>query len=178
MSAPRSVAVVREARSDDAAAIARVHVDSWRTTYRGIVADDVLSGLSYERRERNWVQWLSTPEVTVYVAEEESGIVGFASGGPGQDGDPDYAAELYAIYLLQAHQGKGLGRRLFVSVAERLAQAGTHSMLLWVLAANHQARRFYEGLGGVKVRERQYDIGGTMYGEVAYGWTSTAALRS
>ena len=42
---------VREAVPADARAIARVHVDSWRTTYRDIVPDSVLSQLSYEERE-------------------------------------------------------------------------------------------------------------------------------
>ena len=32
---------------DDAAGIARVHVDTWRTAYRGLIPDDVLAGFSY-----------------------------------------------------------------------------------------------------------------------------------
>jgi hypothetical protein len=45
---------VRRARLQDAAAIARVHVDAWRSTYRGIVPDEHLDGMSYERSKRNW----------------------------------------------------------------------------------------------------------------------------
>src|SRR5918998_4172552 len=52
--ATRDRPVVREARPADAAGIARVHVDTWRTTYRGIVPDDHLDALSYEARERFW----------------------------------------------------------------------------------------------------------------------------
>jgi hypothetical protein len=46
--------ILREARPADAAKIARVHVDGWRTTYRGIVPDDYLAALSYEAQERSW----------------------------------------------------------------------------------------------------------------------------
>jgi hypothetical protein len=45
--------LIREAVPADAGAVARVHVDSWRTTYRGIIADSILSDLSYELCERH-----------------------------------------------------------------------------------------------------------------------------
>jgi hypothetical protein len=35
---------VREANAGDAAAIARLHVESWRATYRGILRDEYLDG--------------------------------------------------------------------------------------------------------------------------------------
>ena len=112
-----------------------------------------------------------------YVAEEGSqGVIGFAAGGPENTGDPVYRGELYAIYLLDTHQRKRVGRRLIARVAERLAHAGMPSMLLWVLAGNLVARRFYESLGGEEVRQQQIDIGGTKYDEVAYGWRNARAL--
>lgn len=180
MTRAQSIAVVREARPDDAAAIARVHVDAWRTTYRGIMPAEFLAGLSYENRQRQWTRSLGDPEANhIYVAQEASkAVVGFAAGGRELSGDPAYTGELYAVYVLEAHQGKGLGRRLMASVADRLVRAGRPSMLLWVLADNLQARRFYEMLGGEELREQQIDIGGTKYDEVAYGWRDTAVLRS
>jgi hypothetical protein len=42
--------VIREAAPADAPGIARVHVDTWRTTYQGIVPDQFLARLSYEAR--------------------------------------------------------------------------------------------------------------------------------
>lgn len=38
----------RQATSQDAKRIAKVHVDSWRTTYQGIIPDSYLDGLTYE----------------------------------------------------------------------------------------------------------------------------------
>lgn len=47
---------VRLASSDDIPGIARVHVESWRSTYKGIISDAFLSSLTVEKRIRNW-EW-------------------------------------------------------------------------------------------------------------------------
>jgi len=94
--------LIREATHNDVPAIAKVHVDTWRTTYRGIVPDEHLVNLSYERRANGWYRILSlAPEDGnfTFVAEDESGeIVGFANGGVERTGDPIYQGELTAIY--------------------------------------------------------------------------------
>ncbi|MBP1084252.1 hypothetical protein ACFFJQ_06655 [Bacillus capparidis] len=43
---------IRKATKEDAAEIAKVHVDSWRTTYKNIVSDTYLAQLNYEDREK------------------------------------------------------------------------------------------------------------------------------
>ena len=185
--ATRDWPVVREARPADVPGIARVHVDTWRTTYRGIVPDDYLDALSYEARERFWARALERLAAAGamgeahpgghFVAEAPGGeIVGFASCGREATGDPHYPGELYAIYVLDAWQGQGLGRRLARAVADQLAAAGLDAMLVWVLADNPM-RRFYEALGGRLLREKQVEIGGVALVEVAYGWPDTAVLR-
>jgi GNAT superfamily N-acetyltransferase len=155
-----------------------VHVDSWRTTYQGIVPSDFLARLSYTKREQLWHTILSrsTPNVFVYVAADASGnIVGFASGGPERSGKTTYIAELYAVYLLQAYQGQGIGRRLMATVVKRLIEAGMTSLLLWVLADN-PSRRSYETLGGQPVYEKAVTIGGVPLLEVGYGWQDARTL--
>lgn len=169
---------IRPARPTDAGAIAKVHVDSWRMTYKGIVPDEHLANLSYEQRERTWQNILANPDNArfVYVAEDAEGeIIGFASGGPERSGDPVYKGEIYAIYLHAAHQRRGIGRRLTVAIAERLMQAGMPSMLIWVLAKN-PSRAFYETLGGQQVHEKQITIDGATLLEVAYGWRDIGPL--
>ena len=166
---------VRAADLADAAAIARVHVDSWRTTYRGIVPDAFLAGLSSERRTEVWTGILrdSSAQSCVYVAADSQGtVVGFASGGPERAGDALYTGEVYALYLLASVQRRGIGRALFLATVARLAEAGRCAVLVWVAAAN-PACRFYEALGGRRVGTRQEAIGGVMLDEIAYGWTDT-----
>lgn len=172
--------IIREATHSDVSAIARVHVDTWRTTYRGIVPDEHLANLSYEQRAKGWYQILNHAANDgnfTYVAEEKPGeILGFANGGIERTGDPVYKGELAAIYILQNYQRKGVGRCLVQAVAERLSQLGINSMLVWVLADN-PACQFYAALGGKPVYEKELEIGGKPLIEIAYGWTDTANLR-
>lgn len=161
---------IREAQITDAPAIARVHVDTWRSTYRGIVPDEVLDGLSYESRADMWRGAASEEEDRfVLVAEAESEVVGFAAAGPSRAEDLQFEGELYAIYVLEGHQGQGIGRGLMRAAGERLLAAAMASMLVWVLEENPY-RQFYTELGGRAVAERQLQIGGTVLREIGYGW--------
>lgn len=169
---------IRTATVDDAAAIAYVHVESWRTTYQSIVPDDFLARLSYSQREQFWRQLLTEPDshTIVYVAEDDCGkIIGFASGGPERSGDTLYTGELYAIYVLAQHQGQGVGRQLVLPLVRRLLQEGMRAILLWVLAEN-PARKFYERLGGQPVYEKPVTTGGMPLLEIAYGWQDVQTL--
>jgi ribosomal protein S18 acetylase RimI-like enzyme len=167
---------LREASLKDISAIAQVHVNTWRTTYRGIIPDDYLAQLSYEKRERGWMEIFSSAKDMgnfTYVAEDASEeIVGFVNGGVERTGNLIYKGELNAIYILKAHQNQGIGRRLLMATVNRLAQANIHSMLVWVLADN-PACKFYEALGGQKIEEKILQIAGVELNEVAYGWADT-----
>lgn len=94
-------------------AIARVHVDAWRTTYCSIIPDEYLANLSYENRESSWRQMLSTAAENqhfIYVAEDGTGqIIAFANGGLERTSDPIYKGELYAIYIQADYQRQGQG---------------------------------------------------------------------
>jgi arginine/ornithine N-succinyltransferase beta subunit len=94
---------VRPAHLDDEETIARVHVDTWRTTYRGIVPDERLAKLDYARSAENWRRIL-TPEskTRLFVAEDEGAqVVGFACGGPLRVPVAGFDGELYAILPLE-----------------------------------------------------------------------------
>jgi L-amino acid N-acyltransferase YncA len=172
------VVTIREARIEDAAGMAKVHVDCWRTTYAGIVPDSYLANLSYARREKFWREILGNTSDNTYcfvVVNNEGNIVGFVSGGPKRNGDPMYQAELYSIYLLQAYQGLGIGRQLTRKLIERFLQSGITSMLLWVFVDNPSCR-FYEALGGQRLRVEQADFDGVAVDEVAYGWLDIGVI--
>ncbi len=168
---------IRIAQLEDCAAIAHVHVESWRTTYKDLVP--VEHHPSYDQRLRMWQQVLSTParEGVTFVAVNEQGrVVGFVdSGSRVRYDDLEYQVELTAIYLLEEVQGHGLGRRLVQAFVEQILQMGYHSMMLWALAQN-PACRFYEALGGTLIRTAQFSLGGTSYEVVAYGWRDIRVL--
>src|SRR5258708_36422890 len=100
--------LVRAAKEQDASAIAHVHIQSWLTTYSGIVPEDYLASLNEAERVLLWQDWL-TRDIQVYVAEQDGELVGFISGGQIREPLQRYDAELFAIYLVDRAQGRGLG---------------------------------------------------------------------
>jgi ribosomal protein S18 acetylase RimI-like enzyme len=156
-------AAIRSAASPDAAGIARVHVDSWRETYSGLMPERFFDEDAFERRRRMWDAYLAleVPYGTLVVAESDERVVGFAFSGPAQDDDatrghgPVRELHLFAIYLLKSEHGKGTGRALLeAATAGRPAQ-------LWVASENALARAFYERNGvradGVEVVDPDVD---------------------
>ena len=112
--------LIREAKSEDVTGIAKVHVDSWRTTYKGIVSDEYLKGLTYESKRKMWESAISRGGVYVAVNEKNE-VVGFSCGGLDQSGDyPSYKGKIYTIYLLEEYQGKGLGKKLIEPIIKDL----------------------------------------------------------
>jgi GNAT superfamily N-acetyltransferase len=169
---------IRIAQMTDVPAIAKVHVDSWRSAYQNIIPADFLANLSYKQRERQWHNILSNPEAngSVYVAEEENQqLVGFVSAGQERSGYPFYRGEIYAIYLLEAHQRQGIGRKLMITSVQQLLDAGLRSLLVWVLADN-PACKFYAVLGGQPIDQKTEVIGGKPLLEVCYGWDNAGMM--
>lgn len=177
LGAGEQVAVrIRLASPEDAQAIARVMVATWRSAYAGVLPDDYLAGLAIEPRARRTRELLAEGVRFALVAvDERSRVFGVASAGPERGDDPRYEGELTALYVLPGRQRQGAGSALVEAAAAELAERGMRAMIVWVLAAN-RARGFYERLGGVYVREQQLEIAGVTLPEVAYGWASTDAL--
>jgi len=162
---------IRSATLADASAIARVHVESSWSTYRGILPDEVLTNYSYERRTMHWSKVIGNPESTefVIVAEDEQGqIVGFTSGGPEREGMP-FTGEIYTLYPLSSAQRQGLGRRLMAASMHRLIKQGMKKIVVWVLADN-PACTFYEALGGHFFQEKLLQRGDKLLRERSYIW--------
>jgi len=167
---------IRAATGHDAVAISHVHVESWRTTYAGIVPDEYLITLNEAERVPLWRDWL-TRDIQVYIAELDGEVVGFISGGPIREAVQTYDAELFAIYLLEQAQGHGIGTALLKELAGSLLSKSFASMIVWVLERN-PARYFYEKSGAQLVATKNIQIGGVMLSEVAYGWRDLKAIRS
>lgn len=170
--------LIRPALVADAAGIAAVHVDSWRSTYPGMLPDRYLVSLSAATHERRWRGLLSGAPPRgrrTFVAEAGGRVVGFSSCGPQRTGLPGFGGEFYALYLLDHVQGLGLGRRLLAAMAQHMLAADTRAALVWVLRDN-PSRYFYERLGGDLLAEQPIAFAGARLMEVAYGWKDLVPL--
>ena len=173
------MAVIRYANIDDAAGIARVRAESWRTAYHGILPDEFLDAIDVaewaERQRRNMEN--EPVGLVSFVATVQGEVVGWAACGRNREKDTAYVGELFTVYLLPDYWRRGIGRLLMKATAQSLIERGMNSMILWVLQENWPARLFYEALGGQYIRERQINFGGASLSEVSYGWSDLSVLE-
>jgi ribosomal protein S18 acetylase RimI-like enzyme len=140
---------IRRATEDDAAELARVHVDSWRAAYRGLVPDAYLERFEYGWREERFRESLSAGTEETYLIQVREQVMGFLTLGAARDADLDAnrTGEIWGIYVSPDHWRRGIGRTLAAKAEQILASRGYEDAVLWVLEDNEQARRFYEAMG-------------------------------
>ena len=142
----------REATAGDAAAIARLHADSWRRHYRGAYLDSYLDGDVVADRMAEWTGRLSraAPDRHTLVADLDGGVAGFAHAI--LDADPVWGAYLDNLHVRHDLKRMGIGARLLAGTARAVARRRPSSGLyLWVLEQNTAAQAFYQGQGGRRV---------------------------
>lgn len=168
--------IIREALIEDAQGIARVHVDSWRTTYKGIIPENFLKNLTYEQRTELWEKNISNTESHVLVAENnDNQIIGFADGWKREINSENNASDLTSLYLLEAYQGQGIGKKLFKEIFVHFKNLGHEKIFVDVLEDN-KTRYFYEYYGAKLEKTVQINIGGTLINELVYRWDNIDAV--
>lgn len=160
--------MVRPATPDDALAIARVHVETWRAAYDGILPREFLAALSVPSAVTRWTGRLGDPDAGTYVSGDP--VTGFASAGPARDTDAGAeSGEVYAVYVSPAAQRHGAGAALLAAAEGWLAARGCRTALLWTLTRNAGARAFYTRQGWTEDgTERTIDVGGTLGDELRF----------
>jgi len=133
---------VRAAVAADARDMARVVVQSWRETYRGVVADRILDDPEFEdARERFWTAALTEEPYRsnrIAVAERDDRIVGVAMSGPIEEARAEWTRQLYVLYVVAGELGSGAGTALFHDVIRP-----DDAVALWVADPNPRAQAFY-----------------------------------
>jgi GNAT superfamily N-acetyltransferase len=169
---------IRRATVQDAGAIARVRVDCWRATYRGLIPDAYLDAMDVAASTALWDRVLSAaPNTTsVFVADDDGEVVAFAAGNMLEEPRDGLDAELSAVYVRRDRQRMGIGRRLVDAVARAQRTYGAHGLIVWVIAGNKGARAFYEQLGGSLLVEQPFEWDGMPLVEAGYGFSDIDAL--
>lgn len=138
---------IREAKVSDARGIAKVHVDCWKTTYKGIVSNVYLERMSYEKRTEAWTQNIERTDNYVLVAESKEGkIIGFADGSKRESNQVKNSVDLTSIYILEEYQGRGVGKKLVEKLFAHFNELGYEKVFVEVLEDN-KSRSFYEKMG-------------------------------
>lgn len=142
---------VRPPRLGDADEMGRMHVQTWREAYAGIMSDDYLAALDPAARASRWTQIAAAEaegraaeegSVTRVAADPETGdLIGFSTVANARDDDPPVPTELIAINVLAAHHGRGAAGQLLA------ATLGDRAAYLWVVEGNGRAQAFYRKYG-------------------------------
>ncbi|MFH0728119.1 MAG: GNAT family N-acetyltransferase [Pseudomonadota bacterium] len=163
---------IRKALPEDALGIAKAHVDSWRYAYQSLLPDDRLARLDYTRGAERFRESIVQEAELIYVAENDTGIVGFFALGPCRDLgiDSPTTGEVYALYLTPEYWRKGIGRVMSCEADKILKSMGYSHIVLWVFEGNQRARIFYEAMGFIadgasKVLNVGAPINGIRYGK-------------
>jgi ribosomal protein S18 acetylase RimI-like enzyme len=171
---------IRPARPQDVGALAHVHVSSWHHAYREIVEPHNLALTNFSRsisRFRGYF-WQGGQNVSLlHVVEGAEGVVGYVNSGltnsrhivfpPGQIRP---RGEVFELYLHPDAHGRGAGRKLLSAGLWALSGRRLLPAIVWVLADNHHARHFYEGMRGREVASGSVSVGDQTLKQVAYGW--------
>jgi ribosomal protein S18 acetylase RimI-like enzyme len=140
---------IRRATPADAAAVARIHVESWQVAYRGIVADEVIARTDVAYRTQFWKDKIADTEWPVFMIKEGRQYVAFCQMTPSRDPDDDGSrvGHITSLHVLPPLRGRGHGRALVDHVVAEFRRRRFQAVTLWVLEANEPARRFYEKYG-------------------------------
>lgn len=160
---------IRTAKPTDATGLADVHDTAWRFAYRGILPGVELERM-ISRRGPTWWRKAITRRVPIVVLENGGRIRGYVTYGGSRVRTLPYRAEVYELYVQPEYSGLGFGRRLFRTVQQRLIRRGHDDLVVWCLADNDPACRFYEALGGRPVAGADEMFRDVKVAKVAYGF--------
>src|SRR5262245_59303133 len=170
----------RDAQPADAEAVALLHTQSWRESYRGSFSDAFLDDEQPAERIGVWRERLGRPASNqlVRLAFEGADVMGFVCVYGARD--PEWGSLIDNLHVARAGKRQGIGAALMQQAGAWLesAYAGL-GVYLFVLEVNTPARRFYERLGarnaGVATMETH---GGAVVPSWRYVWRRPAAPAS
>lgn len=161
---------IRKASVRDAKAIAKFHVDTWRTAYEGIIPTSFLENLSYQTRMESWEMTLNKVDNYVLVAvDDDSKVIGFADTSKRPTNLETNSTDLTSLYLLQEYQGRGIGKLLMQELFRYYNEQNYDSVYVEVLKDN-PTKTFYEAFGAKHVEDIEIKIGGKLLIESIYKW--------
>jgi GNAT superfamily N-acetyltransferase len=146
---------VRPASADDVAEIARIHVETWRFGYAGILPAPVLDGLTVDAAAAAWREAVlepPSPRHHVLVAVEGRWIVGFAALGPADDLQPDDADQeatvsIGPVVVEPRWARRGHGSRLMAAAVDVARGDGMTRAVSWIPEQDTVSREFLAGGG-------------------------------
>jgi len=166
--------VIRAAVAADRDAIARLHFDSWRNAYRGMLPDAYIDGALAADLAADWVHKFEDlgDHRLILLAEGKAGVDGFVAMKLA-----DGWAEIDNLHVAWDRRRRGIGRALLGVSVPLLEARGIGRAFLYVFTANAPALGFYDRLGGRRVGRETQELFGHSVELFRYEWLGLDALR-
>jgi GNAT superfamily N-acetyltransferase len=164
---------IRIADTADTRAMARIYVETWQSTYRGILPDAYLDAMTVADTQKALSREMRGAGVRTLVAESEDGrLAGLITGGIDRRRDCIYGGEIFSLYVRAACQRRGIGLGLVNRLAAYMNRLDIFTLKVQVLEAN-PCRRFYEKHNGVLLACGRIRFADTDLAACTYGWLDT-----
>ena len=156
-------AAIRPAADGEAESLAEVARTTFTETFGHLYDPADLSRFLTGARAPSIYESLLDDDTSLVLVSEEGGrIVGYAVSGPCKlpvADLEDAAGEVKELYVLESHQGLGIGTRLLEASLDWLVEQGRSPLYVGVWSENHGAQRLYGRYGFQKVGEYDFPVG-------------------
>lgn len=140
---------VRPATQHDAKAIAEIQAGASQAAFKALFPGEPMPEFdSLKKSQAFWKEAIEYAEPQVQVAIDGGEIVGFVGYDRSRDPKtPATMGEIWAIYALPSHWGKGVGLALWDAAREGLIDEGCTKVSAWVPLGYERALRFHDMAG-------------------------------
>lgn len=157
---------IRLATSDDIKQIAKLYIKSWRKTYKGLLRQEYLDGLTEEVVCRRWNEYIGLPRHGIFVAvsddEGVSELLGFGAFKPYHR--LDNCIYIESLHVDKSRRKQGIGTALIKQIYDMGKGENYGQMAVCLVKGNDTARNLYVGLGAVHYKDKVDDF----TGEISY----------
>lgn len=162
--------VIKNATIDDIEEVAKLHINSWYETYRGIISQNYLDSMknNLSKRIERMKNEFNLRTMIIGIINNE--IIGFSEFVFSNEfsKDLDIDCELCGLYIKNGYKNLGYGSKMFEYVINIFKEKNKRKMGLWCVKDNIPAISFYEKKGGILSTEKTFTIDNQEYNEVNY----------
>lgn len=139
--------MIRQIKENDFDIICDIVNENWKRVYSGYVNPELLNPLGCQKRKRELEHDFITQRLSEYVYEEHKQVLALLSFGNTEDIDKVGAFEVWRIYVSEAAQGKGIGKKLLYFAEQQAKESGYKESIIWAFKENIRALSFYQKCG-------------------------------
>ena len=158
----------RWSTAGDAPGLAEAHRAAWRYAYAGIIPGLTLERMLARRGLAWWTAMHDRGHRALVIGRGQA-VAGYATLGRGRTGRASIG-EIYELYVRPEYHGCGLGRRLFAAARRELGREGLDRVIVWALADNMIACRFYTAMGGAEYGRSEDRFCGVSLAKIGFSW--------